>query len=250
MRLSIATIFGLALPAVAQSYRVDFGANNVFPAPSSAYDFGCPTCPQGLWNAVDAAAPGPVQLFDITGTQTGVTLEHVGGAGNYQFDSLVTPPGSDPERLFDDLQNVGSQGSSTTWVMHGLPSGEYKIQICGWAPDDETQMTAITVAGGARGAQVCGGIVSPPIPVGGLPTTAVDYVFVTTGELSFSAEAVHGFGSVNGFLLDPLACGPTLSFCTAKTNSLGCVPLWQISGTSSASLASGFTLEARTVLNQ
>ena len=51
-------------PIFAQSYRVDFGANNVFPVPSPTYEFGCPFCPQGAWNAVDASTPSAASLFD------------------------------------------------------------------------------------------------------------------------------------------------------------------------------------------
>ena len=240
-----------ASPSFAQSYRVDFGANNVFPLPLPSYDFGCPFCPQGQWNAVDAGNPAAVSLIDINSVSAGVTLTHAGGAGNFQFDSPSTLSGSGNERLFDDLQNVGPQGSSTTWTMHGLPNGLYFIQICGWAPDDPTQLTEITVPGGMRGAQIVGGMVGQPFPGGsGGPTASFDYVNVSNGELAFSALAVQGFGSVNGFLLDPLSCGSTYAFCSAKVNSLGCMPNWAPSGASSATATSGFNLKVTNVLNQ
>jgi hypothetical protein len=233
----------------AQSYRVDIGANNLFPVPSPAYDFGCPFCPHGFWNAVDASVPGSVGLFDINSVSAGVTLSHIGGLGNFQFDNPLTLAGSDHERLFDDLQNVGPLGSTATWTLHGLPNGSYKIQICGWAPDDQTQLTAITVQGGAHGAQICGGTMASPFTLSDAAFRS-DTVNVSNGELSFTAQAVQGFGSLNGFLIDPLPCGGLFPFCTAKLNSLGCTPQWSNFGTSSASATSGFSLRAVNVLNQ
>ena len=42
---------------------------------------------------------------------------------------------------------------------------------------------------------------------------------------------------------------PPVSYCTAKTNSLGCVPVIGSTGVASASLLSGFTITASQVIN-
>jgi hypothetical protein len=45
------------------------------------------------------------------------------------------------------------------------------------------------------------------------------------------------------------SCGATSSYCTAKTNSAGCVPSIAMSGTPSASTGSGFTIKTSNVLD-
>ncbi len=46
-----------------------------------------------------------------------------------------------------------------------------------------------------------------------------------------------------------LNCGLTVTYCTAKVNSLGCTPAMSASGTSSATAGFGFTLSASNVIN-
>lgn len=231
----------------AQSYRVDFGANTLFPAPPPSYYFDCGLCPTGQWNAVDGNAQGLTPIFDVSGAQTGVTLERSGGLGNFQFNSALTVPGSGDEDLLDDLQNVGPVGFSTTWTLRGLPNGVYKIKVCAFGADDPTQLTAITVLGGARGKRVIGGFITAPLHYGAV--YSYDYVGVLNGELSFTAQTEQGFGSLNGFLLDPDFCSSLYYFCPPKVNSLGCTPIWWNAGNASASATSGFFVRVRNVLN-
>ncbi|HVS17470.1 MAG TPA: hypothetical protein VMT18_02635, partial [Planctomycetota bacterium] len=73
---------------------------------------------------------------------------------------------------------------------------------------------------------------------------------------------VHVCGSTTGSLGGPNAgswdawlarydapCGVSTSYCTAKTNSAGCVPSIATSGTASASAGSGFTISTSNVLD-
>ncbi len=247
---AVATLGSWGSPLFAQAYNVDFGANNVFPVPSMGFTIPpCQSC-GGVWNAVSASVLNPTALLDANGVDAGVTITHVGGQGNYQFDAGATPSGSDLEKLVDDLQNVGPVGSTSTWTLHGVPNGIYNINVFAWAPDDPTQLTQVSCSEGLFGPRVCGGLVNQPW-TWNFANYAWNQVGVTNGELSFSALAVQGFGSLNGFQIFPAFCGfYTGQFCTAKVNSLGCTPTWAHSGIASASATSGFALSVTQIVNQ
>ena len=242
------TCLALGHSALAQSYRVDFGANNLFPVPSPTYCFDCCMCPTGQWNAIDGNAVGATPLVDVSGVNAGVTLERSGGQGNFQFNNSLTS--GDDERLLDDLQNVGPVGATTTWTLRGLPNGLYRIKVCAFGADDPTQVTAVTVQGGVRGKTLVGGVATLPFEYGNA-VVMYDYVGVLNGEVSFTAETSQGFGSLNGFILDPGYCGYAWAYaCAAKVNSLGCTPVIWFQGSSSASATGGFSLHSSNVLNQ
>ncbi len=245
-----AILVSSSTPLFAQTYNVDFGANNVFPLPSAGFTIPpCPTC-GGVWNAVSASVLNPTVLLDVNGVDAGVTITHFGGQGNFQFDAGATPAGSDLEKLIDDLQNVGPVGSTSTWTLHGVPNGIYNINVFAWAPDDPTQLTQVSFSNGLWAPKTCGGIVNQPW-TWSLANYAWDSVSVTNGELSFSALSVQGFGSLNGFQIFPAFCGYQFGGqCTAKVNSLGCTSSWFAVGASSAAATSGFELRGTQVINQ
>jgi len=86
---------------------------------------------------------------------------------------------------------------------------------------------------------------------------AVETMF--TWDLSSTPDAVDSFElrfdsaaasmSLDALLLDARYADAPLNYCTAKVNSLGCSPVIESSGVPSASLASGFIVSARDVMN-
>ena len=71
-----------------------------------------------------------------------------------------------------------------------------------------------------------------------------------TWNLIVSDNAAIDVGTINRWDLKVLDCaGGGIVYCTAKTNSLGCVPSIGATGVSSASAGSGFVINATNVLN-
>ena len=73
----------------------------------------------------------------------------------------------------------------------------------------------------------------------------VDHDGKATGEIVGEARAANGFFHAVKWTVT----GSTTTYCTAKTNHLGCLPALGSSGTPSAAAGSGFTLTTTHVLN-
>ncbi len=240
-----------ATEAIAQQYAVDVGANVLFPTPSTQYFAHCSVCgpPPITWNAVDANSQLATALVDTHAVSAGVTVRHVGGFGNFEANNAATAPGSDDERLIDDVQSVGFGANASTWTVSGLPVGPYSVVMYSWAPDNPLFKTALTVINGARGTQLCGQPMAPPYSYSYGVNYVRDYIWAVNGEISFMVEASVGFGSLNGFTIETGPCNFFDIYCTAKTNSLNCVPSIYTHENSSASATSGFTITSLRVLN-
>ena len=74
-----------------------------------------------------------------------------------------------------------------------------------------------------------------------------------TGLLVAKGFAMRGFDNTGRFDLDTRSLGggvtPPVVYCTAKTNSLGCVPTIGFTGTASATSGSGFVVKGSNVRN-
>jgi hypothetical protein len=231
---------------------VDVGQNVLFPGPSTQYNAICGNCgaPPLLWNAVDGSTQQATFLLDAHGVSAGVSVRHVGGFGNFQANNAVTPVGSDHERLIDDIQSVGFGANASTWTVSGLPSGPYEVVLFSWAPDDPDYRTALTLVNGLRGTLIRGGPVAPPWTFDPLANYARDRVYTLNGEIVFTVEANQGFGSLNGFIIEPIACSAVFGYCgPSKLNSAGCQPAIHSAGAPSASASSGFTISCNQVIN-
>ena len=223
-------------PLQAQAINVDLGSYNG--APSNAYG-GAPG-QVGFWNNVGTYLP--TALSDLGGTATSVTLTASGsGDMTFGFDNGATT--GDDELLLD-----GGHDGLLTLSFSGLANGWYDVYTYAWAPDQPSYLTRVTVLGA----------IDPPQDVGGSPWTGVHVlgetfaqhrVHVTTGTLQVDSTLAFSFVTTNGVQLIPVNVTPVLH-CSAKLNSLGCLPAIASSGTSSASATSGFLVTAANVRNR
>jgi hypothetical protein len=83
----------------------------------------------------------------------------------------------------------------------------------------------------------------------GNPSVQVEFRLVSDGGLAFGGWNVDEFQLLD---LGPgtLGCPTPQVYCTAKTNSLGCLPVIESSGAPSVSAASGFVVTGSNVRNQ
>jgi hypothetical protein len=81
-------------------------------------------------------------------------------------------------------------------------------------------------------------------PVGGLAL-----IGGTSAYVGFSSATGGAWEHHDVLWWDWASCAATLTYCTAKINSLGCTPAISASGSPSATAGSGFTLQASSVLN-
>jgi hypothetical protein len=96
-----------------------------------------------------------------------------------------------------------------------------------------------------------------PVKVGGLPSTAGGTQIVVglpalagPGDLLVHVPGSGGDTLSNAFPFDPSGCGAPASYCEAKLNSQGCLPLITSTGQPSASSPMPFLIEAGNVINQ
>jgi hypothetical protein len=236
----------LASPAMAQFFNLDVGLNGAYPLPANS--FSAATSQAGVWCAVNAASPSTA-LTDINGVLTTVNAQINGQNVNYEYPNAGTPPGSDEEKLMDDLQDVGAGGLMTTWTIGPLAAGVYKITIYSWAPDNRAYLTDITVTGGQLGMQPCGNAAGWPGFIYGQTHISDTVTVAAGGNITFTAVTEpNSFGNVNGIQLEPGTPTPTI-YCNAKVNSLGCTPSISSTGVASATAGSGFTVKCTLVIN-
>lgn len=243
MRTLIAAFaFVVAIPdASAQSFNVDVGDNLIlYPVPLDNYAAGAAQA--GRWKA--SIHPYNTTLVNLDGSPSAATTSSTSSYSYNHFPSLLT---GEDRNFMVDIQDLPSIGGPWFWTFSGLQSGNYALYTYAWAPENNGNQTRVTVPGSSDPAQDVGGLWSGSPHVAGV-TYALHHVSVTGGVLTVQVEGLGGHsGSVNGFQLEFL---PTTStYCTAKTNSLGCVPAIGASGASSASAPSGFSVSASNVRN-
>lgn len=201
----------LAATAGAQSFNLDVGANTLYPVPADAY--GGAAGQPGRWNAATAVVGPAIGLVDLAGVATGATVDVAGGNGNYQRNHPDTA--GDVQNLMDDVQDVGVEGSSSTWTFSGLENGLYTVWTYGWAPDEPDggvdYLTAVSVICSTDLEYNVGSDWAPPDHALGF-TFGVHKLEVQGGTLSVHVRSERNYGSVNGFQLkqEPLSGEP---FC-------------------------------------
>jgi hypothetical protein len=79
-------------------------------------------------------------------------------------------------------------------------------------------------------------------------TYARHLVTITNGDLHVVCTVDTLYATINGVQIEPAGPLPA-TYCTAKMNSLGCIPVISATGTSSASSTSGFLISSAQNLN-
>jgi len=228
--------------AAAQSFNVDVGDNTIlYPVPSDSYAGAASQT--GRWTA--SITPYNTTLKNLDGSTSSVTTSSTTPSSYNHFPSTLT---GEDRSFMVDIQSLSSTGGPYTWTFNGLSSGDYTLYTYAWAPENNGFQTRVTVTGSSDPAQDVGGFWSGGTHVLGV-TYALHHVAVTGGTLQLWVEGLAGHaGSVNGFQL--VFAPTTATYCTAKSNSLGCLPAISASGASSASAPNGFSVQAANVRNQ
>jgi hypothetical protein len=224
-------------PEPAVALNIDIGAGTPVPGGS----FGAAAEQSGVWSAVSAvdAMAAPKALNNLAGEPTTATLEASGGGGDFAADNPATS--GDDESLLDDLHDVVD---GATWTLRGLLPGSYMVYVYSWAPDDPSFTSEVTILGGSRGAQTCGGQAWTGSYIEGAHYV-VDRVEASGGEISVQVGPTPAQtpASLNG--IQVVAVSPDIStYCMGKTNSSGCVPFISFSGAPSASSPDPFRIVA------
>ncbi len=225
---------GKLLPA----YNIDIdgpGAGGGVPSPA----YGAAGV-AGFWNGV-GNAPVAAALLDTKGDASSVTIGGGVGSGAFNFNNALTT--GDDELLLDDVADIGGVGASRVYTISGLNTGVHEVITYAWAPDDRISfITNVTVAGGAAGAQACGGAAWAGSHVQGV-TYVRDTVLVTGGSITVTVATAAGFGSLNGFQVRQLDTNPgPQNYCVSALSMNTCLPAMTWSGAPSASASSGFTV--------
>jgi hypothetical protein len=245
MRLFLTTLVlaSIASIAAAQNFNIDVGDNTVlYPPPQDAYAGAA--AQTGRWNA--SIHPYSTNLVHLDGTaSTATTSSNCSNSYNY-FPSPLT---GDDRYFMVDIQDLPNLGGPWTWTFNGLQNGSYVLYTYAWAPENNGNQTRVTVPSSTDPAQDIGGLWSGGAHVLGV-TYALHHLTVSSGSFTLQAEGLSGHdGSINGFQLVFSAGGGSTIYCTAKTNSLGCLPSISSTGTPSATAGSGFNLVVANVLN-
>lgn len=219
MRLwNLATFALLAASASAQSFNLDVGQNQSAPLPSLAY--GAAANQPGQWVSCPTSGGAPVILSDINNLPTGVTIQPVGGFGDF----FINNPSwvGDDANLMEDASDVGNAsqggpGGLITWTVTNLAAGKYSIYTYALAPDfPATFSTIIDVPGAPEGAQTLTGSWAGSPHVLGI-SYAKHSLTVQPGQnvtilTSRPATTSTNFGTVNGFQLVKETLGTPLCF--------------------------------------
>ena len=249
MRLtSIAMLLGAACVTAAdsmgQSLNIRFGsaATN----PSSAYAAaGLP----GVWNSF-LVTPGYQQqsLVGLQGTAVAAKYYQYGNSSMLTFDNPLTS--GDDEKLMDSMMlSSNSPVDGCFWVT-GLTLGTYEVTLYAMTPNDASLLNRTRVDFATPG----------PVMVGGAwpghhqsPATFARFTVTTTDGVIAFHDGQYGANIQSGMNAVQLrflgSCPAPSVYCTAKINSLACVPAIGSSGTASASSASPFLITATNVLN-
>jgi hypothetical protein len=247
IQLALVAVAAMSSDGLAQSFNLDIGPAT-FGTPTSGY--GAASGQTGVWFSVQTpSAQAGALLTDVSGNPTGVMLTAVPAPGYTVADFSQDNPATtgDDQALLDDICDA----STSTWTFTGLANGAYDVFVYSWAPDlPTTYFSDVTVQGGAAGTVHCGG----QNWTGAFNNPGQymnDTVAVTNGTLVINiANPVPVTPtSLNGIQLRSANCGLAVSYCTAKTNSLGCQPAIGSTGLPSASAGSGFFVSGANVIN-
>lgn len=247
-RFSIALVFGvvcsLADDSAGQSLNIRFGTAAT--TPSSAYAAaGLP----GAWNSF-LVTPGYQQqsLVGLQGTAIAAKYYQYGNSSMLTFDNPLTS--GDDEKLMDSmLLSSNSPVDGCFWI-NGLTLGTYEVTLYAMTPNDASLLNRTRVDFATPAEEMVGG--AWPGHHQSPVTFARSIVTTTNGVISFHDGVYGGYfqSGMNGVQLRYLdACPVPSSYCTAKTNSLGCVPAIGSSGSASASSGAPFLITASNVLN-
>ena len=215
-------------PMFAQAINLDISRANA--GPSLAYAAAAGQA--GVWNRMSVTAG--TALVDLSGAATGASVRSSTQHNfNFSFDNPLTT--GDDELLLD----AGHDGALTLDFV-GLANGEYLVRTYAWAADNPVNyITDVSVPGSPDATQSVGGADWTGVHVLG-DTFALHRKSVTNGMLSIVCSVANLYATTNGVQLEPV--GTIVTYCTAKTNSLGCTPAIFATGTASASAGSGFVV--------
>ncbi|MCB9898245.1 MAG: hypothetical protein H6825_09605 [Planctomycetes bacterium] len=132
-------LLALAARAPGQDFNVDYGSAT--PVPSTS--FGGAAAQPGTWNGISGLEEFPVELVDVDGVATSVTIDADLPFGPATFDHPGTS--GDLEGLLDDYLDLHSVPAA--FHVHGLQAGTYVVTTYAWAPDEAAFKTAVTVNG-------------------------------------------------------------------------------------------------------
>ncbi len=226
----------LASSADAQDINVNFGSFNG--PPSNA--LGAGAAQSGTWNHMIAGTSGP--LLDTAGTSVPALITASTTAG-WAFGSNNANTSGDDELMLD-----GAHDGAMVLTVTSLQNGEYDVYSYAWAPDLPTgYITSVDVPGSIDPIQSVGGFDFTGVYILG-QQYAKHRITVTNGTMTINFAVVTSFATENGIQFDLLTAQPTV-YCTAKTNSLGCVPTIGAAGLPSATSGSGFVISASNVIN-
>jgi hypothetical protein len=227
--------------SVGQSFNLDVGGEYSL---GSTLGFGAATGQVGAWNDVTQASSGQV-LQDVNGAPTSATITWPGvGLDTGWFDVL-----GQHGKLLNDHQVV-FPGQVASWSVQGLANGEYRVTFYSRPTENQGSpgRSRFTLIGGAAGAQDCDGSFVGFFQGYRYGVHMVqDTVAVANGTLAWTFELGSGGEAYfNGMQIERIVPGTITTYCTAKTNSLGCVPAIATSGAPSVS-GGQFTVSASNV---
>lgn len=229
---------GAALALFATSLQAAFSA-----AATPAFR-GQPNTEFAAWESFTVAT-GPSNLPDDPGTTTddAELTQELGGAAITSTGSIYSPAGAARFVLSDrapgDLQEVSLQtsteGSELVYANVRLEYVDPQGALQTLAPHTTTELARFQTTGIHVETWFEWDLSAVADPV-------FDY------ELRFEATAAHL--SLDALILDTRSQPSTIqTYCTAKPNSLGCVPAIQFQGTPSIGSGQAFTVSASGVLN-
>ena len=242
--LWIGAVCTLASDAMAQSLNIRFGTPSSAPSPAYAAA-GLP----GVWNSF-VVTPGYATqpLVGLNGAPVTAQYYQYGNSSMLTFDNPLTS-GDDGKLMDSMILSSNSPTDGCFWVQ-GLVNGPYEVTIYAMTPNDPSLLNRTRVDFGSPGPTMVGGTWP------GHHQQAITYarftVTTSNGTIAFHDGLAGGnFQSgMNAVQLRFLgACSAPAAYCTAKTNSLGCVPAIGSSGSPSMSSASPFSVTATNVLN-
>lgn len=241
------TVLAIALcapSAFTQSFNVDIGPNVVFGLPSANYAGGA--LQPGLWNGW--AGDLPTNLTSIDGATTGATARYLLFTLPETETNIPGSSGGD-ERLMDDRRvSTTTFGAIEDVEISGLWNGDYEVFTYSFG--SSAYLTTVQVFGSPDPMVVLGNA-SGIFPGGQVLNTtfSIHRVAVTNGVITIEIDtATNNWSTITGFQLK-WSPGVPLGYCTAKVNSLGCMPLVTSSGVPSATSGSGFDISCSNVRN-